>query len=86
MEFGGGFDRLQVDDTAAVSVEMWIDAISNRELGTQQRRTGNTSIKDELLHHCREAQKSCVSLEQEQVETGVRWGKSSSKLPPSVQS
>lgn len=61
---------------------MWIDAISNRELETQQRNTGNTSIKDELLHHCREAQKSCVSSEQ--VETGVRWGNTAPNSLPAL--
>lgn len=43
------FDRLQVDDTAAVSVEMWFDAISNQEQEKQQNKTSNTRIKFEQL-------------------------------------
>lgn len=44
-----GFDRLQVDDTAAVSAETQFDAISNREPEKQQNKIGNTCIKDEWL-------------------------------------
>lgn len=53
-----GFDRLQVDDTAAVSAETQFDAISNRELEKQQSKSGNPCIKDEQLHDWTEAQKS----------------------------
>lgn len=68
------FDRLQVDDTAAVSVEMQFDAISSKEQENSRIKL-ETHIQNVSNHRTGHKHKNQVlTSEQEQDETGAQQG------------